>query len=1147
MSNFIFLQKDWSEIYSESFEAEKLAIVSPKASAILSRSALEFTINWLYDNDSALTKPFNDNLSSLIHEPCFRDIIEPSMFREINLIRLVGNNAAHGNKVTQTESISALKNLFRFTCFLAIYYSRIEPQITPFNDSLIPEGKESEKSSPALQELVQELNQKSEEAQKEREKVIEQAKLIEELKKQIETQKHEFTERRQKKEKIKPVETNIPLLISEHQTRKIYIDLLLKESGWSNLRQDWELEYPVIGMPLSTNPSDKGYIDYVLWGDNGKPLAVIEAKKTLYDAKKGKHQAELYADCLEKMHNQRPIIFYTNGFETYIWDDQFYNERPVNGFYTKDELQLLINRRKSRQDLRNFKVDTKIAGRPYQMQAVKRVAENLIITDSKGMLKGTNRASLLVMATGSGKTRTAAAIVDMLTKCNWVKRVLFLADRNALVTQAKNAFNEYLPNLSSIDLTKEKEDNGTRMVFSTYPTIMNKIDKVKSNDNRFYGVGHFDLIIIDEAHRSVYQKYGAIFDYFDSLLIGLTATPRIEIDRNTYNLFGIEDNNPTSAYELDEAIQQKYLVPLKSISLPIKLPLENIKYNDLSEEEKRHYEDTFGDPTIEEAPDEISGDKINKWIFNIDTVDKVLDYLMTNGIKVQNGDKLGKTIIFARNKKHALFIEKRFNINYPEYSGKFLRVIAHGEDKAQDLLENFVDKYVEKDPQIAVSIDMTDTGVDAPRVVNLVFFKQIRSLTKFSQMIGRGTRLCENFFGIGKHKTHFLIFDFDNNFAYFEQNPEGVESKTVKSITQTIFEAKLEIAYLLRNNPDKTDEESILAEKYIDELYRSIATLDHNRFVVKQNLRYVVEFSNKSSWENLSHADTQNIYTNLSNLILPDPNDDESAKRFDLLMVRYQLELLEGSNRISNYTNRVFSTARALTKKQNIPAVGNKIVLIRELQTDRYWQSINVKRLEEIRQSLRDLIKFLDKDEQPHIYTNFQDELMVEQITVRENVTNYSSLQPYRERVESYIRNNPLNMTIHKINTNRPITKEDLNELERILFDSKEIGTKDDYIKEYGDQPLGKFIRSIVGLDTQSANEAFSDFIQAGNLRSDQMTFINNIITYLNKNGTIEKNMLFEPPFTNINDQGLMGVFDDAEANKVIRIINTVNQNADIA
>jgi type I restriction enzyme R subunit len=390
-------------------------------------------------------------------------------------------------------------------------------------------------------------------------------------------------------------ERDIPELTSEQETRKLLIDLLLREAGWDNLREGKEKEFEVMGMPLTTNPTGKGYVDYVLWGDNGLPLAVVEAKSTLHDAHKGKHQASLYADCLEKSTGQRPIIFYSNGFETHLWDNTFYPDRKVQGFYTKEELQLVIERRFSRKDLRSFKVNTAIVERPYQLLAIQRVAETLVASN-QSQLRGRNRKALLVMATGSGKTRTAAAMVDMFTKCNWAKRILFLADRNALVSQAKNAFKEYLPHLSAIDLTKEKEDNGTRVVFSTYPTIMNKIDSLKNEDGRLYGIGHFDVIIIDEAHRSVYQKYQAIFSYFDSILIGLTATPKKDIDRNTYSLFQIEDDNPTFAYELNEAVDAKYLVPPKAIKVPVKFPREGIKYAELSEEDKRKYEELFGIP-----------------------------------------------------------------------------------------------------------------------------------------------------------------------------------------------------------------------------------------------------------------------------------------------------------------------------------------------------------------------------------------------------------------------------------------------------------------------------------------------------------------------------------------------------------------------
>lgn len=896
-------------------------------------------------------------------------------------------------------------------------------------------------------------------------------------------------------------------------------------------------------MPLSTNRSGIGYADYVLWGNNGLPLAVIEAKRTMADAHKGQHQAELYANCLEQMTGQRPVIFYTNGFETYLWDDTFYPERRVYGFYTKEELQLLIHRRDTRKDVRNFKVNTAITNREYQLEAIKRVGEALV-TEHKYTLKGKNRKALLVMATGTGKTRVSVSLVDMLTKCNWAKRVLFLADRNALVTQAKKTFKIHLPNLSAIDLTQEKEDNGTRLVFSTYPTIMNKIDSLKTEDNRFYGVGHFDVIIIDEAHRSVYQKYRAIFDYFDSLLIGLTATPKTEVDKNTYSLFDIEDNVPTFAYELNQAVEAKYLVPPKAVTVPIKFPLEGIKYKDLSAAEKEEYEEKFGDPTTGEASEEIDGNALNSWLFNSDTVDKVLDFLMTNGIKTEGGDKLGKTIIFAKNHIHALFIEERFNKNYPEYSGKFLRVIDNYDPKAQDSLEVFCDEKEELDPQIAVSVDMMDTGVDAPRVVNLVFFKQVKSATKYWQMIGRGTRLCPNLFAPGEDKQHFAIFDFCENFEFFDEFPEGIEQHVYKSLSQRIFETKLEIAFQIRTNAEASGDDKALAEEYISELHKSIATLNQDRFVVRKEIRMVNEYTAKVRWENISTLDMADVCNHLSHLPEIKENEEETARRFDLLMLNLQLERLLQSSKQINYISQVSRTGFLLTKKLNIPVVAAKTETIKAIQADEFWEAASLTSLEKVRSDIRDLIKFIDRDQKKTVYTSFQDEINDEGVMIRDIIPHYTSMQSYRDRVENYVRKNKDHLVIYKLRTNEPITKGEIQLLEKLLFEG-DLGTKADYEKEYGDKPLGVFIRSIVGLDIQVANQLFVDFIQTGNLSADQITFINTIISYLTKYGTIDNAMLFEPPFTDLSDQGITGVFkDNAKTRTIIKIIDQLNENA---
>lgn len=809
-SNFNFIQNDFPELYNEALEAEKYVFKAPKYAALQCRIVLELSVNWLYDNDPDYERPYDTKLAALMYHESFKYDIKESLLNELTLVRKIGNLAAHGDKVRERQALVSLRSIFRLLSFIGINHSSELPIIPVFNEGLIPTGKIDDKSKTQLKEKSDTLDALILERKVQAEKEAELIRENDLLRRQLEEQQKQIKERKQERQLEVDFELVSPMLTSEAETRKLYIDVLLREAGWDDLQQYNDLEFKVIGMPLSVNPSGIGFVDYVLWDDNGKPLALVEAKKTLHDAKKGKHQAFLYANCLEEITGQRPIIFYSNGFETHIWDDTFYPERLVRGFYTKDELQYLIERRNTRKDLRQFQVNRSIAGRPYQLEAIKRIAEALVITN-ENQLKGKNREALLVMATGSGKTRVSAAIVDMLTKTNWAKRVLFLADRNALVTQAKNAFKEHLPHLSAIDLTKEKEDNGTRLVFSTYPTIMNRINSLKNDEERFYGAGHFDVIIIDEVHRSVYQKYRAIFEYFDAILIGLTATPKKDIDYNTYTLFNIEDDNPTYAYELNQAVQDKFLLPPKAIDVPVKFVHEGIKYNELSDSDKLKFEETFLDGVSIDGEDvEIGKSAINKFLFNNKTVDVVLDHLMNNGIKVEGGDKLGKTIIFAKNHKHALFIEDRFNKNYPEYSGKFLRVIDNYETKAQDLLEKFCEDKVELEPQIAVSVDMMDTGVDAPRVVNLVFFKQVKSYAKFWQMIGRGTRLRPDLFGPGMHKEFFMIFDICDNFSFFDEFPDGIKSTNTKTLSQKIFDAKLNVVIAIRDNTESTSDEDEL-------------------------------------------------------------------------------------------------------------------------------------------------------------------------------------------------------------------------------------------------------------------------------------------------------------------------------------------------
>lgn len=1146
-TNFSFLEKEFLDIYREIVEAEKHTFTAPRYAALLCRSTLEKTIFWLYRNDEDLELPYDTKLGALLHNDSFKAILKPSMLVELDVVRLYGNNAAHGKSVRALEALQSLKNTFRFLSWLSKYYSENNPEIPAFDERVIPYGDAKDKNSKQLQELATSIEKEREEARQLEKKQQLLAEENEQLKKQLEEQKQLIAERKESRSLAFTHDEAVPELTSEHETRKVLIDLLLKEAGWDNLRLGKDIEYEVVGMPLSTNPSGKGFVDYVLWDDNGKPLAVVEAKSTLHDARKGKHQATLYADCLEKMTGQRPIIFFTNGFQTYLWDDQFYPDRLVQGFYTKEELQVLFRRRHERKDLRHFVINTNIVERNYQLEAIKRVAETLVTTHNN-TLKGKNRKALLVMATGSGKTRTAAAIVDMLTKCNWAKRILFLADRNALVTQAKNAFKEHLPNLSAIDLTKEKEDVGTRVVFSTYPTILNKIDSLKNEDERFYGIGHFDVIIIDEAHRSVYQKYQAIFDYFDAILIGLTATPKKDIDKNTYRLFEIEDDVPTFAYELDRAVNEKQLVPPKAYKVPVKFPRKGLKYSELSEKDKLRYEELFGIKGDEKDTgiSEISKTQINTFLFNNDTVDTVLDYLMRFGQRIENGDKLGKTIIFAKNHTHAVFIEERFNKNYPEYGGSFLRVIDNYEDKAQDLLEKFCYfKGDELEPQIAVSVDMMDTGVDAPRVLNLVFFKEVKSYAKYWQMIGRGTRKCPNIFGHGNDKEFFLIFDICGNFEFFDEFPNGYEGTTSKPLSQQLFEGQLEIIVTIQNSLDINADDEHLAKCYTDSLHKKIVELDQSRFEVKKHIEFVIKYSKRENWNTISQSDVLDIQKHLSHLIAYNDDKDEFAKQFDKLIYQLQLAILKQSKSQVNLIKNISNIGELLHTKRNIPSVAKHIETITKITSTEYWETVSLSKLETLRAEIRGLIQFLkDENKVSPIYSDFDDELIEANVKETDILGSYTKLQSYKDRVESFIRKNRTHLVIDKLYRNIPITPDELILLEQFLMQEAE--SKERLFHEYDEQPLGIFVRKILGLDIEAANKHFATFIQEENLNSNQITFVNTIIDFLNKNGVLDTKMLTQSPFNTLNDNGIFGIFNDDENKiyKVIQLVNTINSNA---
>lgn len=1099
MTNFDFLKQEpkFNSFSDVAIAAEKILKIDKESSVINCRRALEFAIKWMYSVDKSLEMPYQNNLVSLMSTEDFHDLVDDALWKRLDLIRKIGNRAAHNDRrITEDEAVLCLQNLFIFMDYVSYCYSDFYKE-RQYDVNLLNETHEE----PA--------------AVKSSDDDVDLQALIAENK----ALKEELTAKRAEQQKTYVPK---PLDLSEYKTRKIYIDSMLLDAGWTE-GKDWINEVELPGMP---NKSEVGFADYVLYDDSHKPLAVVEAKRTCADAAKGRQQANLYADLLEAKYKRRPIIFLTNGFETRIIDNQ-YPERKVAVIYSKRDLEKLFNLQTVKTSLKHISVDKNIAGRYYQEGAIKAVCDAF---DNRN-----RRKALLVMATGSGKTRTVIALCKVLLDAGWVKNILFLADRNSLVTQAKRSFVNLLPDLSCSNLVEEKDNYTAHCIFSTYQTMMNCIDSVKVDNGKLFTCGHFDLVICDEAHRSIYNKYRDIFHYFDAPLVGLTATPKNEIDKNTYGIFDLENGVPTYGYELAQAVKDGYLVDFITVETKLKFIEEGIAYDELSEEDKAAYEETF---EFEDGklPERINSSALNTWIFNEDTIKQVLHVLMKDGLKVDYGQKIGKTIIFAKNHNHAEKILEVFNKQYPELSKNgrpFAKVIDNYMTYAQSAIDEFSDP--KKMPQIAISVDMLDTGIDVPEVLNLVFFKKVMSKAKFWQMIGRGTRLCPGLMD-GEDKDKFYIFDFCGNFEFFRMN-QGRPTANMIALQGAVFSLEFEIAYKLQSIEYQVDRLIAYRNKLVEMMTGKVQKLNRENFAVRQHLKYVDTYSVPRNYQSITFEDTLMVREELAPLIMPD-GDETSAVRFDALMYGMELAYLAGKG-YGRHRSDLLRKVEGIANVANIPEIQVQSELINKILHTDYVDNAGIDEFEHIRESLRNLMKYLPIGIIKYD-TDFTDEILSTEWNDSE--LENDELKNYKAKAEFYVRQHQDNIAIAKLKTNQPLTDVDIKSLERILWN--ELGSKDDYEKEYGHKPLGEFVREIVGLDMNTAKEAFSEFLNDTNLDSRQIYFVNQIVEYIIHNGMMKDlSVLQESPFT---DKGsVVEIFTDLTVWMGIRkVIDRINANA---
>jgi type I restriction enzyme R subunit len=910
----------------------------------------------------------------------------------------------------------------------------------------------------------------------------------------------DINESKADKDLIKEVESTLDL--NEAQTRKKLIDLMLKDAGWDISNN----EFVKLELPLENHKKSgkTGYADYVLFNKKGKPVAVVEAKKTSVDPIIGRQQAVEYANTIEIIYGVRPIVFYTNGYEIYMWDDNYSEPRQVWGFYTLDDLEEVFFKHKYKKDLNKVEIDKNIAGRPYQIEGIKRVYERY----SNGF-----RKALLVMATGTGKTRTVIALTKGMMEANWAKRVLFLADRDELVKQAKedkNSFKTFMPQQISCRFTGKNSDNReATLYFATYQTMINYYSK--------FSVGFFDLIICDESHRSIYKVYRDILEYFDSHIIGLTATPVDFIDRNTFDFFGCGTEDPTFNFSVEDAWNHipPYLIEPRVIDASTDFLRKGIKYSEMTEEQRQQIDEEGYDG----AAIDYEKEELEKKITNKDTNRYILRTLMEKGIKV--GDYIGKTIIFAKNKEHANLLDSLFNEMYPQYKGKLTAVIYSDIKDKSVLIENLKDKDF---PRIAISVDLLDTGIDVPEVVNLVFAKPIYSKVKFWQMIGRGTRRSDNLFGDGQDKKEFVIFDCYKNFDFFDMHPKGFEPKPQKTSMQVRFELMCDLL-----SKFKAKKETDICNEFIVKLKADIAELPQESIEIKKNRKKIEQIKKEEYWTQLSDDFINKLKLEMANLIQwIEAKDNADALSFDNSIYRILYNfIIEDNNGLIREIN---NTMEKLVKlKLNLNWFDDKRELVKSLLKPEGWDKLSYIKLEQIRIDLRDLMKHRGSTSNGIIVFDIKDTGHIVKEISAGSVLYGGNMEPYEKRVKTAIESKLKDqLVIHKIRKGEKLLKSELDSIysifgEDFVYSIDELSSKTDINK---DDIVG-IIRKFVGIDEVELNKVFEKFIQKhhNKMNATQIKTLELIKNDIAKNKGISFAALFKEPYTTFSQDGVDGIF----------------------
>ncbi|MEK8121662.1 DEAD/DEAH box helicase family protein [Methylocystis sp. IM4] len=1108
-TNFELLRIGWPELADLGAFAEAYAHADPASALVKLRLFAENLTKDIY-RDLRLPKPEKPAFVDLLTNEVFSAITPKVILDKLHALRIHGNRAAHGESTRPSNALWLLKEAHDLARWLLIQYGKAKAvDIPSFKAVSAPQPGEAKERRQILEKLA------AQEAQMDA--LLRDLEIAREAAKTAEKRADELSSIAQS-----ATAAADELAFDEATTRTRLIDSQLASVGWNVGPGQQSTEQVGKEFEVGHQPTESGlgYIDYVLWDDNGNPLAVIEAKKASIAPERGRQQAKLYADGLEKIYGHRPVIFYTNGFDIWIWDDgQGFPPRKLHGFYSKDSLQHLVNyQRKERKPLDTIEIAAHIVNRLYQIEAIKRVCEGF---SSK------HRKALIVQATGTGKTRVAIALTDLLIRAGWVKRVLFLCDRRELRKQAKNAFSDFLPEPIRIISSRVRPDASERIFLATYPSMQKVFQS--------FDTGFFDLIIADESHRSIYNVYGDIFHHFDCYQLGLTATPVDFVTRSTFRLFDCEGRLPTANYDLEQAIQDGYLIPFEVFEHTTQFLREGIKLDTLTKAQIEELEEQGEDP----LQYDFSSEQVDKVIFNKDTNRAILRNLMENGLRDATGQLPGKSIIFARNHQHALLLSQLFDEMYPQYGGKFCQVIDNYDPRAEQLIDDFKGSGTNDDLTIAISVDMLDTGIDIPEILNLVFAKPVKSPVKFWQMIGRGTRLCSDLFGPGQDKTIFRIFDHWGNFERFEMGYRPAEPAQGKSLMQLVFEERLSLAETALQKSEISFFERILSVVQAD-----IGALPEDSIAVREKWKEKRTLAQEATLKAFAPATVARLRQDIAPLMQwRNIRGLSDAYGFDLLIARMQTALLRNSGRFADLKIDFMDRIAAL--QMHLNPVREKAEVIKQVKSDEFWTGVTANKLEDVRIPLREIIHHRQRGTGqpfPPKVIDVTEEASEIQFGRRSTTLRTVDMKAYKQVVEAELRKHfESDPTLKKIRAGEPVSDADLGALVSLVLTQSPNASRQILAEFFSAtaEPLQHAIRAIVGMDPKAVEERFSSFaLKHPELTAKQTKFLVLLQNHIARYGSITIERLYDAPFTVIDADGLEGVFEsEDEINDLLQVI----------